>query len=71
MSSETVASKAFAVRSRTVSPTATGRWLPSFFLEAETEGLVIKETMGPGMLPSAMMRNVAWRHRISAGRRPL
>ena len=31
ISLDTVASKAFAVRRRRVSPTATGRWLPSFF----------------------------------------
>ena len=37
-SSETVASRAFAVRRRRVSPTATGRWPPSFFFHCRCRG---------------------------------
>ena len=39
---DTVASKDFAVRRRRVSPTATGRWLPSFF-SAMSGALAIQE----------------------------
>ena len=57
MSSDTVASKAFAVRRRRVSPTASGRWPPSFFFFFAVCGaLAIQETAETGMLPSAMMR---------------
>ena len=42
--SETVASRALAV-SRRVSPTATGRWLLSFFFKAASESLAIQEEM--------------------------
>ena len=37
LSSETAASKAFAVRCGRVSPSATGRWLPFYFLKAVSE----------------------------------
>ena len=59
MSSETVASRAFAVRRRRVSPTVTGRWLPSFFLKTVSEALTVQKTTGLGMLPSTVMRTVA------------
>ena len=51
-----------------------GRWLLSFFFKAVREALATQETMGPAMLPSAMMRTTAWKVRTSSsqypGRRP-
>ena len=48
MSSETVASGAFAVRRQRRSSTATGRWPPSFFFNAVSEALAMQETTGQG-----------------------
>ena len=70
LSSETVASGTFAVRRRRVSPTATGRWQLSFFFKARSEALAIQGVNGPGRLPSAMMRTVAWRDRMTSSRCP-
>ena len=49
VSLDRVASKAAAVRRRRMSPTATGRRLPSFFFHAVCEALAILETTRPGM----------------------
>ena len=48
MSAVSVASKALAVRRLEVCRGGTGRCLSSFFFDAESEALVIQETMGPG-----------------------
>ena len=61
MSLDTVVSKAFAVRRRRVPPTATGKWLPSFFFSAVSAALAIHGTMGPGMWLAAMMPTALWR----------
>ena len=46
MSTVTAASRDVAVSRHRVSPTATGPWLPSFFLSAVVEALAIQETTG-------------------------
>ena len=54
------------VRRRRVSPTTTGHLLLSLFFQAASEALAIQKVMVPGMLPLAMMRTVARRHRINS-----
>ena len=46
-----------------------GQWLPSFSLKAVSEALAIQETTGPGMLPSAIIRTIVGRERITSSLR--
>ena len=58
-----MANKAFAVRRRRVSSTASWQRLPSVFFNAASEALAIQEPMGTGMWPAAFTPTTLWRVR--------